>query len=207
MQMSRRAFLAGLPVFGGGDPAPFMLSAGGDAVMLPGLRARLMFSARLEGRPLLVAQFGVSCVRGTLDLLVLCGGAPFRLRGLELLRYQLADSLDIATRPSITADGSSVVLVRESARKLAPTRWARESWTDTLGWRDGGLAEQTVRTPADGSIQAFLAAARARISPLLSPAPPFVPDAAIRVQADTLSLVVSAQPSMRQEPSGCFSIV
>lgn len=189
MQLARRALLATpavliasrawaqlLPL----DASLVLLQpAGGDAaILLPGLRAHLALAGRLGGVPLLAASFGVAG-NGTLDLLAICGGAPFRLRALELWRWQAADGADIATRLSISGDGSTLRLARDAARPLSPTRWARESWADTLLWGNGALVDQPVRPPPAGSWQARLAAIRLRTADLLTPAPAFVPDAAI----------------------------
>ncbi len=179
---------------------------GGDAVWLPSLRAHVVLAGHLAGMDLIAVTFGLGLGGGTLDLLALCGGAPFRLRGLEVFRWRGDDRSEIGTRLALSGDGGSVLLRRDVAWKLAPTNWARESWTDRLQWAGIGLLDQPVRPPTAGW-HARLHQARVAMAALLSPAPAFVPDAALRLQAATLSLAVSAQPSMRHTPSGPFSIV
>ena len=162
------------------DASLVLLQPAGDAaaVLLPALRAHLVLAGRLGGAPLLAASFGVAGT-GTLDLLAICGGTPFRLRALELWRWQAEDGSDIATRLSLSGDGSTLRLARDTARPLSATRWARASWADTLHWGNGALLDQPVRPPPADSWQARLAAIRLRTAGLLTPAPAFVPDAAI----------------------------
>ena len=190
MKLTRRLFLAApaalLPAPGWGqmlpldaDSALLQAPAGDAAVLLPGLRAHMVLASRLGGLPLLAAAFGVARDGGTLDLLAIAGGAPFRVQGLELWRWKAADGTELATRLSISSDGSALRLARDAARPISATRWARESWADTLQWADGALTERPVRAPQPETWQARLAAIRHRIAPMLAPAPAFVPDAAI----------------------------
>ena len=139
----------------------------------PSLQSHTTLSA-LREVPERVARDG-----GTLDLLAIAGGAPFRVQGLELWRWKAADGTELATRLSISGDGSALRLARDAARPISATRWARESWADTLQWADGALTERPVRAPQPETWQARLAAIRHRIAPMLAPAPAFVPDAAI----------------------------
>ena len=175
--MAARAWAQLLPL----DASQTLLQAptGDAAILLPGLRAHLVLASRLGGLPLLAAAFGVARDGGTLDLLAIGGGAPFRLRALELWRWKAADGTEIATRLSISGDGSALRLARDAARPISATRWARESWADTLHWAEGALVDQPVRPPPGESWQARLAAIRQRMTGLLTPAPAFVPEAAI----------------------------
>lgn len=215
--LSRRSLLAALAIpahaQAGGrlalDPVTSHLVALSDPdgisppVLLPASRARIAFAGLLSGAHFIAVHFNIDHFL----FVAFCGGREFSLQGMQL--WHAHDSTaEYGSILRLAGDGRQLELVHDWAHHERPSVWRREHWTDRFAWgADGGLTELPSHPPADNSIQARFARSRAAVTALLPNPARFVPDAAIRLQTDSFSLGSSAQPSIRQTPSGPRSIV
>lgn len=180
---------------------------------LPTPRASLL--ATLPIGSLTVIAVGLARAEGAarLDLaaLIAADGAALRLVGLEVMGWHGADGARLSTRLAGVGDRSRVRLLRQSALPLGPTRWEREHWTDYLALGAGPrLVDAPVRAPLPETRQHALAQHRMRAAALVDAADNQLTTALLDqagLQVATFSLSVSAQPSMRQAPSGPRTIV
>ena len=141
------------------------------AITLPATRAHIVFTVPIAGREVAGIAFAADRPDATLDLVALCGwdGACLRVLGLEIYSLAGPDGANLASRFAGVGDRTRLRIERTAAipRPGLPLRW--EIFTDLLAWRDQApLADTPVRPPLAGTRQAALAAARVRITALLS---------------------------------------
>jgi hypothetical protein len=143
------------------------------AITLPAARARLAALLPIAARQVAVLAFAADppAPPAKLDLGAIVGwdGARLRVLALEVLRWEAPGGGWLDTRITATGDRARLLLHRDAAAPRGARPWQRESWTDSLAWRDGAaLADAPVRTALPQTWQARLSAVRARVAARLA---------------------------------------
>ena len=233
MKLSRRVLLLAAPAVlsrtAHASPAPMRLEPATEgmvaltgpgirqALLLPGLGARLLPALRCGGELLSVVNIALEEAGAVLDCAVvtLALDDQVALLALEPLAWRGAakpgiGAARLTTRLSTTSDRNHVQWQREVAVPESPTLWRREAWTDYLAWTPPyRLADAPVRAALPETHQHRVAQWRQRAAALAASAPhALTPELLARagLQATSFSLAVNATPLIRQ-PSGPRIIV
>lgn len=130
---------------------------------LPGLPARTMAIDPVAGARIAALALTSQGTDSMLEIMLLAyhdGKLPFIL-ALEPLQWQ-APGGRMNTRLTSDPAKSQVLFDRSASLRKTQTLWKRENWVDALKWDGAALVDNPVRRIMAGTVQARLAAYRAR---------------------------------------------
>jgi hypothetical protein len=153
----------------------------GSGFSCPALRARVLGLLHLQNAALHAVAFGADSLGCVTDLLALVG-PDGRLLALDVLTRTEQGGPTITTRYAALADRRHITLERTGARRLTPTTWQRESWTDYWRWNGTILENAPPRPVLAGTWQHRIAERRKILAALLL-TPRFTVDQAMLAEA------------------------